>query len=156
MKKFYLRVFFLCSIVSTSIVQAQQPNLYREPDHNRQKIFQQLPDSLIFQPERLVELLERKIGEKVQVPVGIESKLVLTGQVVSITNKYDGRIQSIVIRTNENPDIMILFSRIVSDNGEIIYRGYLRGKESGDLYVAANLTGKWQWIRKGFYDVINE
>ena len=156
MKNFYTRVFVLCSFVISSSIRAQQVSLFREPDKNLPKIFQQLPDTLIFQPEKFIELLERKIGEQVQLSISNDARMQMNGQLVSSVSKYDDQIQSVVFRTDTEEPMLIIISKIRSEKGDLTYRGYIRGKSSADLYVLTNVKDGWRWVKKSFYDVINE
>jgi hypothetical protein len=143
-----LSLFFICQQSN-----AQTPPV-REPDMNRPSLFQNLPDKISCRINDLSSLLELEIGKPVS--FSFANNLNFQGVVSSVASKFDNTLQSVVIRSTNFPGAALSFSKITKEDRTISYVGRIISFQHGDAYEISLENGQYYFIKKGFYDLINE
>jgi hypothetical protein len=143
-----LSAFFVC--LKTN---AQTPPV-REPDMNRPSLFQNLPEKISCRINDLAALLETETGKTVS--FSFTGNLNFQGIVSSIASKFDNTLQSVVIRSTNFPGAALSFSKITKGDGTISYVGRIISFQHGDAYEINQENGQYFFIKKGFYDLVNE
>ena len=143
-----LSLFFTCLHSN-----AQTPPV-REPDMNRPTLFQNLPNKISCRISDLSPLLESEIGKPVSYP--FTDNLNFQGVVSSVASKFDNTLLSVVIRSTNFPGAALSFSRITKDDGTVAYVGRIISFQHGDAYEINLENGQYYFIKKGFYDLVNE
>src|SRR5687768_6346960 len=100
---------------------AQNTPPVREPDLNKPLLFQQLPQQLVCRIPDLLSLFQLETGELVN--INVADNFVFNGVVSSTVNKENGRIISVVIRSQNFNGAVLSFSRISPENGDTYYTG---------------------------------
>ncbi len=142
-----LSVFFIC--LETS---AQIPPV-REPDMNRPSLFQNLPDKISCRISDLTQLLDSETGKTVSLTFA--SNLNFQGVVSSVATQFDNTLHSVVIRSTNFPGAALSFSKIIKD-GSVSYAGRIISFQHGDAYEINLENGQYYFVKKGFYDLVNE
>ena len=119
---------------------------------NKPKLFASLPDNIIVNPERLSELLLSPVGAEVSFTLG--DALSIQGRVISVANS-ESNVTSIVVRTTNYEGARLTFSRIIVE-GVVTYAARMISMKHGDLYVLESKNGQYIFVKKNFYDLINE
>jgi len=143
-----LSFFFICLQSN-----AQTPPV-REPDMNRPSLFQNLPDKINCRINDLSALLESEIGKPVS--FSLANNLSFQGVVSSVASKFDNTLLSVVIRSTNFPGAALSFSRIRKDDGTYSYVGRIISFQHGDAYEISLENGQYYFVKKGFYDLVNE
>ncbi|HET6722789.1 MAG TPA: hypothetical protein VFH07_08570 [Chitinophagaceae bacterium] len=143
-----LSLVFVC--LNTS---AQTPPV-REPDMNRPSLFQNLPEKISCRISDLSALLESETGRTVSFAFSGNSNF--QGVVSSVASKFDNSLQSIVVRSTNFPGAALSFSRITKQDGSIAYAGRIISFQHGDAYEISEENGQYFFVKKGFYDLVNE
>lgn len=143
-----LSLFFICLQSN-----AQTPPV-REPDMNRPTLFQNLPNKISCRINDLSSLLESEIGKPVS--YSFTDNLNFLGVVSSVASKFDNTLVSVVIRSTNFPGAALSFSRIRKDDGTISYVGRIISFQHGDAYEINLENGQYYFVKKGFYDLVNE
>lgn len=146
----------LCALVSSAQDQKTQIPL-REPDYNKPKLFDQLPSKVAVQVEDLQKLLQMPTDTKtarLQIQGGKTNTL--SGEITSSANKYNGNLRSIVFRSNEFHGATVTVSAIKDDRGTVSYTGRIISMEHGDLLELRQEKGQYYFVKRGFYDLVNE
>ncbi len=143
-----LAVFFVC--LETN---AQTPPV-REPDMNRPSLFQNLPEKISCRINDLSALLESETGRTIS--FAFSGNINFQGIVSSVASKFDNSLQSIVIRSTNFPGAALSFSRITKQDGTIAYVGRIISFQHGDAYEINQENGQYFFVKKGFYDLVNE
>jgi len=143
-----LSLFFICQQSN-----AQTPPV-REPDMNRPSLFQNLPDKISCRINDLSSLLELEIGKPVS--FSFANNLNFQGVVSSVASKFDNTLQSVVIRSTNFPGAAFSFSKITKEDRTISYVGRIISFQHSDAYEISLENGQYYFIKKGFYDLINE
>jgi len=143
-----LSVFFVC--ITTN---AQTPPV-REPDMNRPSLFQNLPEKISCRINDLSSLLESEIGKTIS--FSFTGTLNFQGVVSSVASKFDNTLQSVVVRSTNFPGAALSFSKIIKEDGTFSYVGRILSFQHGDAYEISQENGQYFFVKKGFYDLVNE
>ena len=143
-----LSIIFVC--LKTN---AQTPPV-REPDMNRPTLFQNLPEKISCRITDLSALLEYETGRTIS--FAFTGNVNFQGVVSSVASKFDNSLQSIVIRSTNFPGAALSFSRITKQDGSIAYAGRIISFQHGDAYEINLENGQYFFVKKGFYDLVNE
>ena len=126
----------------------------REPDMNRPSLFQNLPNKISCRINDLSALLESETGKPVS--FSFVNNLNFQGVVSSVASKSDNTLSSVVIRSTNFPGAALSFSRIKKEDGTFSYVGRIISFQHGDAYEISLENGQYYFVKKGFYDLVNE
>jgi len=143
-----LSLFLICQQSN-----AQTPPV-REPDMNRPSLFQNLPNKISCRINDLSALLESETGKPVS--FSFVNNLNFQGVVSSVASKSDNTLNSVVIRSTNFPSAALSFSRIKKEDGTFSYVGRIISFQHGDAYEISLENGQYYFVKKGFYDLVNE
>ena len=143
-----LSLFLICQQSN-----AQTPPV-REPDMNRPSLFQNLPNKISCRINDLSALLESETGKPVS--FSFVNNLNFLGVVSSVASKSDNTLNSVVIRSTNFPGAALSFSRIKKEDGTFSYVGRIISFQHGDAYEISLENGQYYFVKKGFYDLVNE
>ena len=143
-----LSLFLICQQSN-----AQTPPV-REPDMNRPSLFQNLPNKISCRINDLSALLESETGKPVS--FSFVNNLNFQGVVSSVASKSDNTLSSVVIRSTNFPGAALSFSRIKKEDGSFSYVGRIISFQHGDAYEIGLENGQYYFVKKGFYDLVNE
>jgi len=143
-----LSLFLICQQSN-----AQTPPV-REPDMNRPSLFQNLPNKISCRINDLSALLESETGKPVS--FSFVNNLNFQGVVSSVASKSDNTLSSVVIRSTNFPGAALSFSRIKKEDGTFSYVGLIISFQHGDAYEISLENEQYYFVKKGFYDLINE
>lgn len=134
---------------------AQKPSVpVREPDMNRPSLFQNLPERINCSVSDLSALLGTEVGQPVSFTFA--NNINFQGVVSSTATKFENTLQSIVIRSTNFPGAALSFSKLTKDDGTVSYVGRIISFQHGDAYEITQENGQYYFIKKGFYDLVNE
>jgi hypothetical protein len=142
---------FLCYQIGS----AQTAPPVTEPDYNKPKLFADLPDRISIRVNELEQLLSRPVGGTVSVNLG-SSTFNLEGTIVSAASKYNGTINSVVVKAANRGGAVFSFSKTISENGAISYAGRIISLQHGDCYLINNENGQYYLQKKRLYEVFSE
>lgn len=154
-----LRTLALCVTVSfyslCSSAQTEKIPL-NEPNHNKPKLFQNLPDNIPVSMDNIINLFGSPTGRSVSLNLSDRSPFQFEGDVVSSVSKYENTIQSVVIRSSNYNGARLNISRITDENGNISYTGRIISMQHGDLYELKKVNHEYILVKRKFYDLVNE
>lgn len=127
-----------------------------EPDLNRPTLFENLPDRIPVNMSRVITLIGRSVGSIVNMDVSDNVSLRIDGEVVSTANKFDNKLESVVIRSSNFNGAAFTISKITDADGVISYTGRIVSLKHGDLFELKNEDGNYTLIKRKFYDLVNE
>ena len=134
---------------------AQKPPVpVREPDMNRPSLFQNLPEKISCPVHDLSALLQSEVGNTVS--FSFTKNITLQGIISSVVTKFENTLQSVVIRSTNFPGAAFSFSKITKEDGTVSYVGRIISFQHGDAYEITNENGQYYFVKKGFYDLVNE
>lgn len=154
-----LRTIALCvSVTLFSLCAAAQNGNppVNEPDYNKPMLFTSQPDVIRLQMASVVSLFNNTTGSHVDTELAQTNNFRFKGQVVSAVSKYDNKIQSVVIRSSNFPGALMTISKLTADNGKVSYTGRITSLQHGDLYELKVIDEAFVFVKKKFYDLINE
>lgn len=121
---------------------------------SRPSLFQNLPEKISCRINDLSALLESETGRTVS--FAFTGNLNFQGVVSSVASKFDNSLQSIVVRSTNFAGAALSFSRITKQDGTISYVGRIISFQHGDAYEINQENGQYFFVKKGFYDLVNE
>ena len=153
MKNLVKGIIALSFLFSCIKLTAQNPPV-REPDMNKPSLFQNLPDKLSCRIADLTSLLQSEVGRNIS--FFLAQNVTFEGVVSSLATKFGNTLQSVVIRSTNFPGAALSFSKLIKDDGSISYVGRIISFQHGDAYEITMENGQYYFIKKGFYDLVNE
>lgn len=151
----FLCILFAFATLAVS-AQAQDKLPLNEPDYTKPRLFSRLPESIPVTAARADEIIHSPAGRISQFSLDEAGKVQVDGEVISAASKYNNTIQSVVIRTSQFEGARLTLSRIVLADGKIKYTGRIISFQHGDLYVLEEKEGQLSFVRKTYYELINE
>lgn len=139
----------LCYITSS----AQIPPV-NEPNPNKPSLFQDLPARLNLRLTVLETLLDQQVGQTINVMVA--SNFVFTGQIVSKSDAQDVHVRSVVVKSTNRQGANLTFTQIKNSDGTSKYLGRIISRQHGDSFEIISENGEYYFMKKGFYDLVNE
>ncbi len=155
-----LRTILVCLsvIITGTCVKAQSSTdgiPLNEPNPNKPKLFASLPDNIPVSTDQFAAIMTLEPGTPVNFTIG--SALRLQGQVVSTANKYNNTIQSVVVRSTNYDGALLTVSRVVNtQDNSVRFTGRIISNAYGDLYELQNKNGAYSFVKRGFYELVNE
>lgn len=126
----------------------------KEPDKNRPSLFEQFPGRMNCRIHDLESLLEFPVGS--QVNIHVSDSLQLQGVVSSVSTTFDNTIKSIVIRSANLKGAALTFSKIIKDDGSTRFTGIIISFQHADAYEIIFENGQYSFVKKKFYDLVND
>lgn len=127
-----------------------------EPNYNKTKLFQGLPEKIQVSKDNLSSLFSEQVGRTVSLDLSNDESFLFTGDVVSTVSKYENSIQSVVIRSTNFPGARLTVSKITDANGNISYTGRIISMQHGDLFELKNDNNQLVLVKRKFHDLVNE
>lgn len=150
-------LFTLCSFAQTE----KNNNHINEPDYKKPKLFSNLPDKIPVSIEKINSLLQSSVGVSASLQTAASSETAnksveFDGQVISKADKYNGKIQSSVIRSSNFNGATFTISKIIKEDGTISYTGRIISFQHGDLFILEKQDKEYFLVKKNFYELVNE
>ena len=145
-----ISLYSLSSVAQTGDIPINEPNL------NKPKLFQNLPDIIPVKMNNITVLMGAEVGRPVSLSLSDATVFQFEGIIVSSVSKYENTIQSIVIRSTNFPGATLTVSRITDDTGNISYIGRMLSMQHGDMFELKNENSQFLLVKRKFYDLVNE
>ncbi|MBK6937814.1 MAG: hypothetical protein IPH18_13680 [Chitinophagaceae bacterium] len=158
MKNLRTALMCLCTIIVGLQTFAQgNTSPVNEPDYNRPKLFNNLPDRIVLETSTVGNMLTKEMGQTATISLSADQSVKFEGTVVSSVSKYDNTIRSIVIRSVNYSGATLTITRVTkNDDSAPTYTGRMMSLQHGDLYELKEIDGSLILIKKNFYDLVNE
>lgn len=153
-----LRTAILCAVLAlgTLGVNAQNDVPVNQPDYNKPRLFNNLPDRMVIGTDRMESLLSLSVGDPVSFTLTGSAAGQFNGEVISASTKYSNSIQTVVIRSTNFSGATLTISRVHNEEGNVSYTGRLLSIQHGDLLELKLQGTEYVLAKKGFYDLVNE
>ena len=145
-----ISLYSLSSVAQTGDIPINEPNL------NKPKLFQNLPDIIPVKMNNITVLIGAEVGRPVSLSLSDATVFQFEGIIVSSVSKYENTILSIVIRSTNFPGATLTVSRITDDTGNISYIGRMLSMQHGDMFELKNENSQFLLVKRKFYDLVNE
>ena len=158
MKNLRTAVLCLCITLTSAISFAQNQNdvPINEPDRNKPKLFQHLPEYFPVNVDNINSMLNSQTGNNISLNLSAESSLQFEGRVISNASKYENSIYSVVIKSTNFEGARLTLSKIINPDGSIKYTGRLMSLQHGDLYELQTRENRLFLVKRNLYDLVNE
>ena len=144
----------LCSLFSAA---QDQKVIINEPNYNKPRLFDNLPEVIPVSIDNLNSLVNTKTGTLISTTLSSDPRTApFEGNVVSSVSKYENKVQTVVIKSTNYNGATLYISKVITEDGTTKYNGRLMSFQHGDLYVLQQKDGGFALVKKNYYDVINE
>jgi hypothetical protein len=152
-----LRTFLLCTCITacsvSSFAQTAAAPL-NEPNANKPLLFANLPQQVNVDADVFSLLLNTTVGATINIPISVVFRF--QGQVVSNVNKYGNTLHSVVVRSTNYNGASLTLAKYTAENGSITYTGRIISMAHGDLFELQYQNGQYSFVKKKFYELLNE
>ena len=143
-----------CSLFSAA---QDQKVIVNEPNYNKPRLFDNLPEVIPVSIESQNDLVNAKTGVSINTTLSSDARTApFEGKVISSVSKYDDKLQSVVIKSTNYNGATLSISKVISDDGSIKYNGRLMSFQHGDLFVLQQKDAGFLLVKKNYYDLVNE
>jgi hypothetical protein len=158
MKYLKLSGFCLLCMLTCAIASAQDKVPLNEPDYNKPKLFNNLPDQIPVDITELKNFISgnAETGKPAQLKSSDDKIPGFDGKVVSSASKYQNTMHSVVIRLNNFNGATLTLSSSIQADGTVLYTGRIISFQHGDLYELQKKDDKYFLIKRNYYELINE
>ncbi len=154
-----LRTAVLCAVMALGCLTGfsqEKPVPVNEPDLGKPRLFDGLPDKISINTDEINALLGTQAGRPAQFRMTADAARLFEGEVVSTAGKAEEGLQTVVMRSTNFNGARMTLSRVTLPDGSITYSGRILSFKHGDLYVLQLSGGEWSWVKKNYYDLVNE
>jgi hypothetical protein len=145
-----LSLLLICATAS-----AQEKIPVNEPDLNKPRLFNTLPDKIPVHILDLQALVNTGTGKEVSLTLEKNTSTGFTGKIVSSASKYNN-IRSVVIRSSNFNGATFTLSSSILANGTVKFTGRIISLQHGDLYELQEQDNQYILVKKNYHDLINE
>jgi hypothetical protein len=123
-----------------------------EPNYNKPKLFDDLPERINFDPTILSALLNTKVGQSIDLAVTPGFRI--SGQVVSKAD--DQNSTSVVVRLVNRPGARLIFTKLTDPNNSVKYIGRIISLKHGDSYEIISENNQYYLKKRGINELMTE
>ena len=150
----------LCAIFSciTILTQAQEkPIPVNEPNYNKPKLFQNLPERIPVDASTLESLFSSELNRVASINLaGAQFEGNIASKTAPSVNDVNQSSSTVIIKLSNYPGANFTINKISNTDGSTSYTGRIISFQHGDLFELQNQKGNWVLIKKNYYDLINE
>ncbi|MDX1955039.1 MAG: hypothetical protein SFU20_05860 [Chitinophagaceae bacterium] len=147
-------LLFICVCFVLTLTAQDKPLPVREPDLSKPTLFQELPSRIPCSVSELQSLLQVQQDQRVDRSFG--NGFDFRGVVTSKSEPGDSTVRSVAIRSTNFNGALMHIARITEANGSVRYTGRIISLQHQDAYELVQEKNAYYFIKKGFYDLINE
>lgn len=157
----YLKTTFivlaLCCVGITSNAQDNKEFVpVNEPDVNKPKLFNALPSQIPVSISSINNAERRSKSGTVQLVAGKKMPVTFNGTVISTTSKYDGAIETIIVKLADYEGATLTLSTLTDKEGNKTYTGRIISMTHGDVYELQKINEEYQFVKKDFNLFVHE
>jgi hypothetical protein len=123
-----------------------------EPNYNKPKLFDDLPERINFDPTILSALLNTQVGQSINLAVTPGFRI--SGQVVSKAD--DQNSTSVVVRLVNRPGARLIFTKLTDPNNSVKYIGRIISLKHGDSYEIISENNQYYLKKRGINELMTE
>lgn len=155
MKNFLIPALFaLCTGASVTASAQKETTALFTTDHNKPELFQQFPEKISLNMNRINTLFSMLPGDSVDMNIADGVAFRFAGQIVSVSSKYENRITSVVIRSGNFSGAILVVSKITGEDSSVSYTGRIISRDNGDAYLLQEAQGHFTLNKKMAHDLI--
>ena len=151
-----LKTSLLAIILIISLLQAtaQSTPPLNQPNYNKTKIFNDLPEKFKVNLNNLENLFNLPVGTAINTTAAPSFPLI--GIIMSKSNPTDQQVKSVVIKTSTRQNAIFTFTRLTAIDGSVKYIGRMMGQQAGDALQIIREGDHYVFRKQGFYELLNE
>jgi hypothetical protein len=154
-----LRTYVLCAALiacCTNVFGQDKSIPVNEPNYNKPRLFTALPDQIPVTADELDNLFNTAAARPASLKLPLSADTQFEGEISSLSERTAEGLQKMVIRSTNFNGAHFSVSRIPKADGSVIYRGRIISFGHGDAYELQYRNGQLQFVKRNYYDMINE
>jgi hypothetical protein len=124
-----------------------------EPDRNKPKLFQNLPEKINVEAATLESMFSLESNRPAYLDI---AGIPFQGNILSKSTDDVTSANTIVMQLSNYPGANLTVSKIIQEDGSTKFIGRIISFKHGDLYELQNQKGNWVLVKRNFYDLVNE
>lgn len=152
----FLKTGIICLLLSLCAAStfAQSRSLTRDGNSKKPQLFNDLPQRIPVNMQSFAQLLQKGIGENVNVPLA--SGFTFTGIVVSKSDASEVRSNTVVIKSSNRPGAALTITGIRKGDGTIRYSGRMLSLKHSDAFEMIERDGGFALEKKDLGELVSE
>jgi hypothetical protein len=151
LKTTVIAALFILSYICSG---AQEKIPLNEPNYNKPKLFEDLPQKMDLTISDMEPLFDLSVGTPVMAK--LTKSFHFKGTIVSKSGTAETTSRSVVIRSVTRQGAVFTFTRITNKDGSFTYRGRIISKESIDAYEIVKQNDQYILQKKNYYEMVRE
>ena len=151
-----LKAITVCVLFSLSyFYSGAQENLrINQPDYNKPKLFEDLPQKMNVTIPDMESLLTLSVGAPVTAK--LSKSFYIKGTIVSKSGDSASAVRSVVIKSTNRQGAVLTFTRIKDTDGSFVYRGRIMSRDNSDAYEIVKENDQYVLEKKSYYEMVRE
>ena len=125
-----------------------------EPNYNRPKLFDDLPQKIILTISDMEPLFDLPVGTPVMAKLA--KSFQFKGTIVSKSGNNGSSVRSLVIRSSTRQEAILTFTKVINDDKSFVYQGRIISMSSIDAYEIVKENDQYILQKKNFYEMVRE
>ncbi len=147
----------LCILISICAAAQKDKAPINEPDYNKPRLFDNLPEKITITADQLNILLNSPVGKSASLSSPDKREQSFEGEIVSEVSRDIEKSQSVVMRLTNFNGANLTVTRILQEDNTYKYIGRIISFKHGDLYeLKTDESGNLALIKRNYYELINE
>ena len=125
-----------------------------EPDYNKPKLFEDLPQRMNLTISDMESLFDFSVGTSVMAK--LTKSFAFKGTIVSKSGNSGTTVRSVVIKSTTRQGAVLTFTKITNQDGSFAYRGRIISNGSIDAYEIIKENDQYILQKKNYYEMVRE
>ena len=151
----YMKTSVLSAVLNLCLLHSSAQNhtfTVREPDYNKPKLFNDLPQRMKMQVTDLESAMDAPVGSLIR--THIADNFIFQGTITSKTDEPD--VKSIVVKSLNRQGATLTFTKTRQPDGTFSYIGRILSFKHGDAYEIVQENGEYILQKKELNDIVSE
>lgn len=152
-------ILYLLGLLVSFQAAAQNEPPVNEPDYNRPRLFDRMPDTIQLNLEPVSRAFTQQAGEAIDFNLSSDAQhpFRFQGSLLSRTSKYNNTLETVVLKSSNFSFASFSLSRLQQPDGSSELKGRIISLKHGDLYeLVKTATGQYLLVKRNYYDLVNE
>jgi len=141
-------------ILNYLLANCQEKIPINEPNYNRPKLFDDLPQKIILTLSDMEPLFDLSVGSPVMAKLA--KSFQFKGMIVSKSGDDRSAVRSLVIRSSTRQEAILTFTKVINTDGSFVYQGRIVSMSSSDAYEIVKENDQYFLQKRNFYEMVRE
>jgi len=150
-------IYTLCLFASFSL-QAQEKAPLREPDHNKPKLFNALPQEIPVNRQELLSIVSPTLQKSQEVNLSFTQgrSKGFTGKIAYAFSRPDGQLRTVTVQSTNFNGAVLTLSSLTNADGTTSLTGRIFSYQHGDALELQEKNNQYYWVKKNLFEMMTE